>query len=79
MQYRRDYTLGATYFFTVITFRRVPLFNRPGAVAGLRTAFSEEMARRPFTIDAIVIMPDHIHTIWTLPPDDADYSCVGVI
>lgn len=74
MQYRRDYTLGATYFFTVITFRRVPLFNRPEAVANLRAAFREEIARRPFTIDAIVIMPDHIHAIWTLPPDDADYS-----
>ncbi|MGH8498068.1 MAG: REP-associated tyrosine transposase [Methylococcales bacterium] len=74
MQYRRDYTLGATYFFTAITFRRIPLFNPSEAVAGLRTAFLEEMARRPFFIDAIVIMPDHIHTLWTLPPDDADYS-----
>lgn len=74
MQYRRDYILGATYFFTVVTFRRFPLFNRPEAVADLRTAFREEMTRRPFAIDAIVIMPDHIHTIWTLPPDDADYS-----
>jgi putative transposase len=74
MQYRRDYSTGATYFFTVVTFRRMPLFNHPEAVAGLRAAFCGEMARRPFYIDAIVIMPDHIHAVWTLPADDADYS-----
>ncbi len=74
MQYRRDYTHGATYFFTAVTFRRMQLFNHPVTIAALRTAFREEMARRPFTIDAIVIMPDHIHAIWTLPPGDADYS-----
>jgi putative transposase len=38
--------------------------------AALRTARKE----RPFTIDAIVILPDHLHTIITLPPDDADFS-----
>jgi REP-associated tyrosine transposase len=30
--------------------------------------------KRPFAIDAIVVLPDHLHTIWTLPPGDADYS-----
>ena len=74
MQYRRDYTKGASYFFTLVTFLRKPLFNQPEKVANLRRAFSEEMARRPFYIDAIVIMPDHIHAIWTLPFNDADYS-----
>ena len=74
MQYRRDYTQGASYFFTVVAFQRAPLFSKPDAVAILRAAFHAEMVRRPFTIDAIVIMPDHIHTIWTLPPNDADYS-----
>jgi hypothetical protein len=33
-----------------------------------------ELARRPFHIDAMVILPDHIHALWTLPPDDAEYS-----
>ena len=74
MQYRRDYTPGASYFFTLVTFCRKPLFDQPESVADLRRAFSEEMARRPFFIDAIVIMPDHIHAIWTLPLNDADYS-----
>ena len=40
----------------------------------MRTAFHDEMARRPFMIDAVVIMPNHIHAVWTLPPDDANYS-----
>ena len=74
MQYRRDYTNGGSYFFTVVTFRRMPLFNQPQMVHHLRTAFSEEMLRRPFYIDAIVIMPNHIHAIWTLPPEDSNYS-----
>lgn len=74
MQYRRDYSQGAAYFFTVVTFMRQPLFNRPQSVESLRIATRLEMERRPFVIDAIVIMPDHIHAIWTLPTDDADYS-----
>lgn len=74
MHYRRDYIAGATYFFTVVTFGRCKIFNHPDKVALLRLAISGEMARRPFHIDAIVIMPDHIHTIWTLPTDDLDYS-----
>jgi len=74
MQYRRDCSLGATYFFTVVTFRRAPLFKRAEAVTALRTAICDEKLRRPFSIDAIVIMPDHIHPILTLPPDDANYS-----
>jgi putative transposase len=43
-------------------------------VEHLRRAIREEMQRRPFVIDTIVIMPDHIHTLWTMPEDDADYS-----
>jgi putative transposase len=74
MQYRRDYTQGASYFFTVVTFRRVGFFNTDEAVSRLRSAFKEEMARRPFVIDAIVILPDHIHSVWTLPKEDTDYS-----
>ena len=50
MQYRRDYTNGGCYFFTVVTFQRMPLFNQAQMVAYLRTAFSEEMKRRLFYI-----------------------------
>ena len=74
MQYRRDYTEGATYFFTVVMFRRLPFLESREAVAILRESIRAEKVRRPFQIDATVILPDHIHAIWTLPPDDADYS-----
>lgn len=74
MQYRRDLTTGATYFFTVVTCRRSRLFAQGENIEQLRAAFRDEKARRPFHIDAIVILPDHIHAIWTLPPGDADYS-----
>ena len=74
MQYRRDYTQGASYFFTVVTFRRVQFLTSVAGVNSLRQAFKDEMARRPFVIDAIVILPDHIHSLWTLPKGDADYS-----
>ena len=40
----------------------------------LRAAFRETHQRHPFTIDAIVILPDHLHTVWTLPNGDADFA-----
>jgi putative transposase len=63
MQYRRDYTTGATYFFTVVMYRRLPLLCSLEAVGILREAFRAEKARRPFQIDAIVILPNHIHAL----------------
>lgn len=65
MQYRRDYTDGATYFFTVVIFRRLPLLGNREAVTFLREAIRAEKARRPFHINAMVILPDHIHALWT--------------
>ena len=64
---------GGCYFFTV------NLAERPGDgllvrhVDHLRSAFRETRADHPFMIDAIVILPDHLHCIWQLPPDDDDY------
>lgn len=40
----------------------------------LRLAFRRAKRERPFTIDAIVVLPEHLHCVWTLPPGDADYS-----
>lgn len=71
MQYRRQLIEGGTYFFTVVTFGRRPILVTH--VDDLRNAFAVVMRERPFTIDAHVIMPDHIHMIWTLPDGDADY------
>ena len=74
MQYRRTYHPGACYFFTVVTHRRYPWFSNPDAVAQLRLAIQQEKARRPFEIDAFVVMLDHLHAVWTLPEGDSDYS-----
>jgi len=43
-------------------------------ISALRSAFRIARAERPFSIDAIVILPDHLHVIMTLPPDDANFS-----
>jgi len=72
--YRRNYIKGGTYFFTVVTEKRRPILNNPLARKCLREAFCHCMQNHPFTIDAIVMLPNHIHAIWTLPEGDADYS-----
>ena len=70
--YRRAHLPGATYFFTVnLADRRQRLLTEH--VNALRAAFRLARVRHPFAIDAIVILPDHLHTIWTLPDGDADF------
>lgn len=72
MQYRRSNRGGGTYFFTVNLAERSRslLVDYIGA---LRAAIGLVKQRHPFHIDAIVVLPDHLHAIWTLPPGDADY------
>ncbi|MEM1061135.1 MAG: transposase [Planctomycetota bacterium] len=72
--YRRAHVPGGTFFFTVVTHGRRPLFRDPAAVERLREAIRVERIRRPFTIDAFVVLPDHLHAIWTLPHGDGDFS-----
>ncbi len=43
-------------------------------IEALRAAVRKVHMQRPFQIDAWVVLPDHRHAVWTLPPDDADYS-----
>jgi putative transposase len=74
MQYRRAQTPGATYFFTVVTYQRQTLFGFPETVELLRQSFRLVKRRHPFVIDAMVVLPDHLHCIWTLPQEDADFS-----
>ncbi len=74
MKYRRSKQPGGSYFFTVVTYRRQPLFSLPENTDRLKAAFKREIEKYPFTIDAIVILPDHLHTLWSLPGGDHDYS-----
>jgi putative transposase len=70
--YRRAKVPGGTYFFTVaIAERRRSLLT--DHIDDLRHAFRVAHTARPFTVDAIVVLPDHLHCVWTLPPGDIDF------
>jgi putative transposase len=73
VRYRRNFVPGGTFFFTVTLAdrRSSTLVDH---IASLRAAFRVTRSERPFTIDAVVILPEHLHAIITLPPDDFDYS-----
>ncbi len=71
--YRRNFIPGGCFFFTVnLADRRLRLLTEH--VDELRAAFREVRARHNFTINAMVVLPDHLHTVWTLPEGDADFS-----
>ncbi len=62
------------YFFTVVAYRRARILAAPPHVELLRGSFRYVMEAHPFSIDAIVVLPDHLHCIWTLPAGDSDFS-----
>src|SRR5262245_31371790 len=71
--YRRAFVPGGCWFFTVnLLDRRSGLLTQEIASLGEATRHTRE--RHPFRIDAFVVLPDHIHAIWTLPSGDADFS-----
>ena len=72
--FRRALAPGASYFFTVVTHRRLPLLVMPEVRAALKAALQEVKQLQPFEQDALVLLPDHLHAIWTLPPEDCDYA-----
>ena len=71
--YRRNRVPGGSYFFTLTLLDRssTTLTDR---IDDLREAFRAVRRRRPFSIHAIVVLPDHLHCIWRLPPGDVDFS-----
>jgi putative transposase len=72
VQYRRNHVPGGTFFFTVTLADR-----RSSALVDyiglLRNAFRQVRDRKPFAVDAIVVLPDHLHAILTLPSGDPDF------
>ena len=72
-RHRRLHT-GNTWFFTLVSFRRNPVLCLPPIRSALRRAIVDVRGTRPFDIDAWVLMPDHLHCIWTLPDGDADHA-----
>jgi putative transposase len=71
--YRRNWVPGGTYFFTVNLLERSSTLL-VAEITLLRRIVQQLRAERPFHIDAWVVLPDHMHCVWTLPPGDADFS-----
>ncbi len=73
VKYRRDYTPGGTYFFTVALHdRRLALLTTYIHLLG--NAFRYARQKAYYRVDAIVVMHEHLHVIWQLPHGDSDYS-----
>ncbi|MDZ4261127.1 MAG: transposase [Pseudomonadota bacterium] len=76
-RYRRANIAGAIYFFTVVTCRRQPILCDAPVREALREVVMAVREARPFTIDAWVRLPDHLHCIWTLPPGTTIFPRAG--
>ena len=72
--YIRSKFEGGYYFFTLVTYKRTRLFHTEIARRCLREAIAKTRSRRPFDIVAFCLLFEHLHCIWKLPEDDADYS-----
>jgi len=73
-EYRRAYLPGGTFFFTVVTYKRNRILTDNISRTLLHAAFQNVKYRYPFTVDAICLLPDHLHYIWTLPEGDSNYA-----
>jgi putative transposase len=71
--YRRWHIAGGTFFFTVVTHSRVPLFANEIAREILGTKIRHCQQKWPFETNAIVLLPEHLHALWTLPAGDSHY------
>ncbi len=72
--YRRYYVPGGTDFFTSVTHQRRPILTTELGRRCLREAISVVQNQHPFKLVAVVLIPNHWHTIWTLPRGDDRYS-----
>ena len=73
-EYRRARNPGATWFFTVNLAQRHGNRMLVEQIDRLRAAFVIVQKKRPFKVEAIVVLPDHLHCLWRLPPGDSDYG-----
>ena len=72
--YRRAIEPGGTFFLTLVTEGRTPIFAADDARTLLRNAIDRCREFHPFELDAVVLLHDHLHLLITLPKDDADFS-----
>jgi putative transposase len=72
--YRRFLIPGGTYFLTIATYQRAPIFAEKKNVDRLRRALALVKHEQPFDFHAGVVLPDHVHFLWSLPSGDTAYS-----
>lgn len=73
-EYRRAKAGGGTYFFTVVAYERQPLLTTIKVRQALRASIERARLILPFKSEAWVLLPDHLHCVWTLPKGDANFS-----
>ncbi len=73
-EYRRAFVPGGTFFITLVTHNRRPLFQDTDNVAHLRQSIRFVKVDMPFDLPAAVVLPDHLHMLMALPDGDADFS-----
>jgi putative transposase len=72
--YTRAFRPGGTFFLTLVIEGRAPIFSGESARAILHDALDRCRVHHPFVLDAIVLLPDHLHVLMTLPEGDGDFS-----
>jgi len=72
-QYARSWIPGGTFSFTVVTASREKIFALEENRKLLRAAYAGVANERPFKTEAICLLPEHVHCVWTMPPGDSDY------
>ena len=73
-QCRRCYQAGGSYFFTLVTHQRRHILNNPKHIKQFKESLNKVKEKLPFSLNAIVILLDHLHCLWRLPESDEDYS-----
>ena len=71
--WRRAHVSGGFFFFTIVTDRRARFLTEIPARPLLGSIIRRCLLQWPLTINAMVLLPDHLHAIWSLPPGDAAY------
>jgi putative transposase len=71
--YRRNYVAGGTFFFTLVSYNRRPILTTDLGRRCLREAMATIKNVAPFNLLGICLLPEHLHTVWILPPGDADF------
>ena len=72
--YRRSNVAGGTYFITQVTYQREPWLCTKIVRNALREAIKKVQQKYYFLIDAFILLPEHFHCLWTLPPNNSDLS-----